>query len=148
VSLIDLRPILSQVRTIMDRGALAVEMVFLFTLVAAALVTLAAAQVSRDQRAREVAIMRTLGMSRRRLRAVILVEFGLLGLVGGLAAALLASVSGYLVATELFGLPGHVSPVIWLAGVVGGSLTVMLVGWLATRRLLQVPPVQVLNSGC
>ena len=48
VSMLDLRPILSQVREIMERGALAVEMVFAFTLLAAALVTFAAAQVSRD----------------------------------------------------------------------------------------------------
>lgn len=146
VSLIDLRPILSQVRAIMARGALAVETVFAFTLVAAALVTLAAAQVSRDQRAREVAIMRTLGMSRRRLRRVLLVEFGLLGLLGGLAASLLASISGYLIATELFGLPGRLSPTLWLAGVGGGTLVVMLVGWLATRRLLAVAPVRVLSA--
>jgi putative ABC transport system permease protein len=52
VSVLDVRPILSQVREIMERGALAVEMVFLFTLVAAALVTFAAAQVSRDARPR------------------------------------------------------------------------------------------------
>ncbi len=147
VSVLDIRPILSQVRDIMERGALAVEMVFLFTLVAAALVTFAAAQVSRDERAREVAVMRTLGASRRRLVGAVLIEFGLLGLIGGLLAAALASVSGYLVAVELFDLPGRFSPSVWWLGIGGGTLVVALVGWLATRRLLAVPPMQVLNSG-
>ncbi|MCG6965119.1 MAG: FtsX-like permease family protein [Chromatiaceae bacterium] len=146
VSVLDVRPILAQVREIMERGALAVEMVFLFTLIAAALVTLAAAQVSRDERAREVAVMRTLGASRRRLLGAVLAEFGLLGLIGGLLAALLASVSGYLIAVELFDLPGQVSAAIWWLGIGAGTAVVALVGWLATRRLLGVPPMQVLNS--
>jgi len=146
VSVLDVRPILAQVREIMERGALAVEMVFLFTLIAAALVTFAAAQVSRDERAREVAVMRTLGASRRRLLVAVLAEFGLLGLIGGLLAALLASVSGYLIAVHLFDLPGRFSAAIWWLGVGPGTLVVALVGWLATRRLLAVPPMQVLNS--
>jgi len=147
VSVIDVRPLLGQVRAIMERGARAVEMVFLFTLIAAALVTVAAAQVSRDERAREVAVMRTLGASRRRLLAAVLAEFGLLGLLGGGLAALLASASGYLIAVELFGLPGRVSAETWWLGIVVGTLVVALVGWLATRRLLSVPPIRVLNAG-
>ena len=147
VSVLDLRPILQQVREIMERGALAVELVFLFTLVAAALVTVAAAQVSRDERAREVAVMRTLGASRRHLVRAVLAEFGLLGLIGGVLAAMLASVSGYLVAVELFNLPGRFGLTTWLLGIGAGTVVVALVGWLATRRLLAVPPMRVLNSG-
>jgi putative ABC transport system permease protein len=131
----------------MGRGSLAVEMVFLFTLVAAALVTFAAAQVSRDARAREVAVMRTIGASRRRLLGAVLAEFGVLGFVGGLLGALLAAISGYLIAVELFDLPGRIGPAVWWLGIGAGTLVVALVGWLATRRLLAVPPMQVLNSG-
>jgi putative ABC transport system permease protein len=147
VSILDLRPLLEQVRTIMARGSLAVEMVFVFTLIAAALVTLAAAQVSRDARAREVAVMRTIGASRRQLAGAVLVEFGLLGFIGGLLGAALAALSGYLVAVELFDLPGRIGPAVWWLGIGAGTLTVALVGWLATRRLLAVPPLRVLNSG-
>ena len=147
VSVIDVRPLLEQVREIMGRGALAVELVFVFTLVAAGLVTVAAAQVSRDERAREVAVMRTLGASRRRLIGAVVAEFGLLGLLGGVLAAVLASVTGYLVAVELFDLPGRVGAAVWLLGVGIGAPVVTLVGWLATRRLLAVPPIRVLNSG-
>ncbi len=147
VSVLDLRPILAQVRDIMARGSLAVEMVFAFTLIAAALVTFAAAQVSRDARAREVAVMRTIGASRRLLLGAVLAEFGLLGFVGGLLGAALAAVSGYLIAIQLFDLPGQIGPAVWVFGIGLGTLVVAFVGWLATRRLLAVPPMQVLNSG-
>jgi putative ABC transport system permease protein len=147
VSVIDLRPILRQVREIMERGSLAVELVFGFTLIAAALVTVAAAEVSRDERAREVAVMRTLGVSRRRLMGAVLTEFGVLGFIGGLLAAGLAALGGFLIASRLFDLPGSIGPDVWLLGIGGGTLVVALVGWLATRRLVDVPPLRVLNSG-
>jgi putative ABC transport system permease protein len=147
VSVIDVRPLLEQVREIMGRGALAVELVFVFTLIAAGLVTVAAAQVSRDERAREVAVMRTLGASRRRLIGAVVAEFGLLGLLGGFLAAVLASVTGYLIAVELFDLPGRFGVGVWLLGIGIGAPVVTLVGWLATRRLLAVPPIRVLNAG-
>jgi putative ABC transport system permease protein len=147
VSVIDLRPILAQVREIMARGALAVEAVFLFTLVAAALVSLAAVQVSRDERAREVAVMRTIGASRAYLLRGVLAEFGLLGLIAGVLAALMAALSGYLIAVELFGLPGRIGAAVWWLGIGAGAGVVTAVGWLATRRLLGVPPLRVLNSG-
>jgi putative ABC transport system permease protein len=147
VSVLDLRPILAQVRDIMERGSFAVELVFVFTLLAAALVTFAAAQVSRDARAREVAVMRTLGASRRRLLGAVIAEFGLLGFVGGLLGAAVAATSGYLVAVELFDLPGRIGFAVWWLGIGAGTSVVALVGWLATRRLLAVPPIQVLNSG-
>ena len=73
---------------------------------------------------REVAVMRTLGASRRRLIGAVLAEFGLLGLLGGLLAAMLASVSGYLIAVELFDLPGRFSPATWALGIGGGTLVV------------------------
>ena len=92
--------------------------------------------------------MRTLGASRGRLLGAVVAEFGLLGLLGGLLAAVLASVCGYLIAVELFELPGRVSATIWWAGLVAGTLVVTLVGWLATRRLLSVPPLRVLNADC
>jgi putative ABC transport system permease protein len=147
VSVLDLRPILRQVREIMDRGSLAVEMVFVFTLFAAALVTVAAAEVSRDERAREVAVMRTLGVSRRHLMRAVLTEFGVLGLIGGLLASALAALGGFLIASRLFGLPGSVGAEVWLIGIGGGTLVVALVGWLATRRLVDIPPLRVLNAG-
>ena len=91
--------------------------------------------------------MRTIGASRRRLLGAVFAEFGLLGFVGGLLGAILAAVSGYLIAVELFDLPGRIGPAVWWLGIGAGTLIVARVGWLATRRLLGIPPMPVLNSG-
>ncbi len=147
VSVLDLRPLLSQVRDIMDRGALAIEGVFSFTLLAAILVTLGAVQISREERAQEMAVLRTLGASRRQVLLGVLAEFGLLGLLSGLVAASLSSLTGYLVAVELFGLQPVFNPYVWVLGVSAGVVILLAVGYLSTRSLLRQPPLRVLNSG-
>ena len=64
VTIIDLDALLTQVRGVMDKAALAVQYVFLFTLVAGLMVLLAAVQATRDERRYESAMLRTLGASR------------------------------------------------------------------------------------
>ena len=87
ITVIDLESVLEQVRSIMDRAALAIQYVFLFTLLAGVVVLLAAVQATREERRFEVALLRTLGASRRRVLAALVVEFVSLGVLAGLLAA-------------------------------------------------------------
>ncbi len=146
ISLLDIRPMLQRVRGIMDKGALAVESVFLFTLLAAALVTLSAVQISRKERAAEIAILRTLGAGRSLVTAAMLTEFGLLGIFSGFLGATLAAVAEQLIADHLFGLEAGLNVQLWLTGMVGGLLGLVLIGFLVMRSLLSTPPVHVLRS--
>lgn len=146
VSLLDVRPMLERIREVMDKGALAVESVFLFTLLAAILVTLSAVQITREERAREIAILRTLGSSRRLVLSSVLIEFGVLGLLAGGLGTLLATVAGQLVADRLFELEMEFNFVVFLAGIAGGVLGMVLVGYFATRALLDTSPLRVLHS--
>lgn len=146
VNVIDLRPLLEQVRAVIEQGASAIESVFIFTLLAAVMVTLAAIQISRDQRAQEIAVLRTLGASRQLVRKAVMVEFGLMGLLSGLVAAILASFINAVLAARLFDLGSHINPSVWLVGCLAGVIGVSVVGLLATRGLLKTPPVRVLQS--
>ena len=67
VTVFDLEAILSQVRMVVDRASLAVQYVFLFTLLAGVMVLLAAVQVTRDERRFESAILHALGADRRKI---------------------------------------------------------------------------------
>ena len=75
VTVIDLDALLSQVRAVMDKAALAVQYVFLFTLAAGLMVLLAAVQATRDERRYESAMLRTLGASRRVVFQGVAAEF-------------------------------------------------------------------------
>lgn len=145
-SVLDVEPLLAQVRAVMDQGVRAVEAVFLFTVAAGVLVLYAAVQASRDERAIETAVLRTLGASRRRVLQAVLVEFAALGLLAGVLAAAVATAVGYVLATQVFELPWQFNPWLWLAGAGCGALGVALAGLAAAAPLVNTPPAQVLRA--
>ncbi|MGA0000267.1 MAG: ABC transporter permease [Steroidobacteraceae bacterium] len=147
VSIFDLEAILTQVRQVGDQASLAVQYVFLFTLVAGVVVLLAAIQSTRDERAWESAMLRTLGASRRIVMAGVAAEFGVLGVLSGLLAAIVATVAGWALATQLFNLEYVVDLRVWLVGLLAGLLLVGGAGLLATRGVIRQSPVATLRRG-
>jgi putative ABC transport system permease protein len=146
VTAIDLDAVLGQVRDVMDKAALAVQAVFVFTLLAGLTVLWAAVQATRDERRYESAMLRTFGASRNRVLGGVAVEFVAIGLLAGLLAATGASLAGYLLATNLFELEYGFSPALWLGGMLSGVLFVGLSGLAATWRVVTHAPVNVLRA--
>ena len=147
VTLLDLDVILRQVRMIIDRASLAVQYVFLFTLLAGITVLLAAIQVTKDERRFESAILHTLGAGRRKILQGLAVEFTALGTLAGLLAAFGATAVGWVVAEQAFELDYGLNPWVWLAGCIAGAVVVGFCGTLATRGAVSEPPVAVLREG-
>jgi putative ABC transport system permease protein len=146
VTIIDIDALLSQVRDVMDKAALAVQYVFVFTLAAGLVVLLAAVQATRDERRYESAMLRTLGASRRVVFQGVAAEFTALGLLAGVLAAAGASVAGYFLAREAFNLQYELDPWVWVAGAVGGALLVGIAGVLAARSVVTQPPAATLRE--
>ena len=143
---VDVAQIMAQVQKMMDQVAGAVEFVFLFTLAAGLVVLYAAIASTRDERAFEAAVMRTLGASRRQIAAAQFAEFAFMGALAGLLAAAGASVLGYALAVKVLNVPYLGNPWIWLIGVAAGSVGVAIAGMLGTRRVLATPPIRVLRE--
>lgn len=146
VTAIDLDAVLGQVRDVMDKAALAVQAVFIFTLLAGLTVLWAAVQATRDERRYESAMLRTFGASKRRVLGGVATEFTAIGLLAGLLAAAGASLAGYLLATQLFELNYHFSFTLWLVGPLAGVLFVGISGMAATWRVITHPPISVLRN--
>jgi putative ABC transport system permease protein len=147
VSIFDMDDLLSQVRSIVERAVLAVQSVFIFTLLAGVVVLLAAVQATRDERRYESAMLRTLGASRRTVLLGVLVEFALVGLLAGIIAAAAASIGGYFLATRVLQIPYVPNPVLWLTGALSGAALVCVAGYFATRSALSQPPMATLRYG-
>jgi len=145
VTLIDLESVLAQLRSMIDKASLAVQAVFVFTLLAGVLVLLAAVQVTRDERRFESAILHTLGARKKTILQGIVSEFVALGSLAGLLGALGASVVGYLLAENLFDLDYRLDPLLWVVGLTAGAAIVGITGTLATRKAVNEPPVSVLR---
>jgi putative ABC transport system permease protein len=146
VSVFDVDAILKQIREIMDRATLAVQYVFLFTLVAGVVVLLAAVQSTRDERRYESAMLRTLGASRGTVLQGVAAEFAALGFLSGTLAAFGATGVGWLLARRLFSLQFEIDPWVWALGLVCGTVLVGLSGTLATRRVVNTPPIVTLRD--
>jgi len=145
MTLIDVGTLLRQVRGIIEQGVRAVEYVFVFTLAAGILVMFAGIQASLAVRRREHGVLRTLGASRRQMLRSLAVEFTAAGLLAGLTASIFAELTGWVLASELLGLPFSFNPWLWLVGVLGSGLAIGLAGTLGTYRLLVRPPLAALR---
>jgi putative ABC transport system permease protein len=147
ISIFDMDDLLQQVRSIIEKAVLAVQSVFLFTLLAGVVVLLAAVQATRDERRYESAMLRTLGAARRTVLLGVMLEFALIGVMAGVVAAAAASTGAWLLATRLLEIPYQPDPVLWLAGAVTGAALVCVAGYLATRSALSQPPMSILRHG-
>jgi putative ABC transport system permease protein len=146
VSVFDLDDLLEQVRAVIDKAVLAVQSVFVFTLLAGLTVLLAAVQASRDERRYESAMLRTLGAARGVVARGIVAEFAALGMLSGLLAAVGASIAGVLLANTVLQIDYRLDPWVWVYGLAGGALLVAGSGWLATRSVLSEPPARSLRG--
>ncbi|PUB88159.1 MAG: hypothetical protein B6D72_02765 [gamma proteobacterium symbiont of Ctena orbiculata] len=146
ITALDVTALMTQVRTIMDRGALAVESVFLFTLAAGLVLLYAGIQASHELKAQETAVLRTLGVKRSVLLLSTLLEFALLGGLAGLVSAALASAISYSLAHAVFNLPWQLDLSMWFSALLFGALCVGIAGTLASRTLLNTPPLVTMRK--
>lgn len=147
VTVIDVEALLGKVREIIERVILAVEYVFLFTVLAGLLVLFAAIQATQDERLFESALLRTLGARQGVILQSLLAEFATLGLLAGLLAALAATLLGYVLAQQVFTIPYTPNALVWLLGGGAGLIGVSVAGLLGTRAVLTQPPWRQLREG-
>ncbi|MGD8803337.1 MAG: FtsX-like permease family protein, partial [Gammaproteobacteria bacterium] len=147
ITLIDVDTIMQRVRGIMDRVSLAVEFIFLFTILAGLAVLYAAIQANQDERRFENAVLRTLGAKRKTLLLGLVAEFTTLGALSGLLAGLAATSLAWLLAENIFRFDYQFDITVALIGVISGIVIVVVAGVLGTRSVLTHPPVETLREG-
>lgn len=92
-------------------------------------------------------MLRTLGARRRVVLQGVAAEFTTLGLLAGTLAAFGASAAGYVLARRVFNLDYSVDPTVWIVGLLAGALLVGVTGTLATRSVVDHPPIDTLRKG-
>ncbi|QXZ09585.1 ABC transporter permease [Comamonas sp. Y33R10-2] len=143
---VDLSSTLVQVQQVMDQVIRAVEFLFGFTLVAGLVVLFASVTGTREERAREYAIMRAVGARSGLLQQVQSAELAGVGLMAGFLASCVALAVGWALARWVFDFEWAL---IWwapIAGALAGALLAWLAGWWALREVVKRPVMQTLRQ--
>jgi len=146
ITSVDMTATIGQIQRVLDQVIGAVEFLFAFTLAAGLVVLFAAVTATREERAREFAIMRAVGAQARLLRQVQRIELAGVGLLAGLLASVVASLVGWALAKYVFNFDWAVSLWVPLLGALAGALLALLAGWWGLREVLLRPVVQTLRQ--
>ena len=145
VTNVDMSATLNQIQRVLDQVIRAVEFLFGFTLAAGLVVLFAAVTATREERAREFAIMRAVGARASLLRQVQRAELIGVGLLAGVLASGVASVIGWALARYVFDFTWTASPLIIIGGALSGAVLALAAGWWGLRDVLRRPVVETLR---
>jgi putative ABC transport system permease protein len=145
ITSIDMTSTINQVQGVLDKVIRAVEFLFGFTLAAGLVVLFAAVTATREERAREFAIMRAVGARASLLRQVQRAELAGIGLLAGFLASMVAMAVGWALARYAFDFEWTGSPFVPLAGALAGAVLALAAGWWGLREVLNRPVVETLR---
>ncbi len=147
VTVVNIADVLEIVQGVVDQVALVTRFVSAFTILAGAIILASSVAGTRFRRIREVAILKTVGATRGKIVGIFSVEFVILGCVAGLMGSLLATGFSAIALDRLFRQASL--QVDWLpnvAAVVLTALVAVAAGWLASARILNRKPLEVLRG--
>jgi len=145
ITSVDMSSTIAQVQRVLEQVIGAIEFLFGFALAAGLVVLFAAVSATREERAREFAIMRAIGATNRLLRQVQRAELIGVGLVAGLLASTVATIVGWALARYVFEFDWTVSLWVLLWGALCGAVLAWLAGWWGLHEVLRRPVVDTLR---
>jgi putative ABC transport system permease protein len=146
VTNVDMSATLRQVQGVLDKVIRAVEFLFGFTLAAGLVVLFAAVTATREERAREFAVMRAVGARSSLLRQVQRAELVGVGLLAGFLASSVAMAVGWGLARYAFDFAWRASPFVPVLGALAGAALALAAGWWGLRGVITRPVVETLRK--
>ena len=146
ISSIDLTAIKRTVDRIVSRVSIAIRFMALFSLAVAIPVLFSAVSATRRARIREGVLLKTLGATRGQIARILLAEYSLLGVLGGLTGMVLSILGAWAVVRYIFKTPftPALVPISGIAVAIVG-LT-LLIGLLAGRDVFRETPIAALRD--
>jgi putative ABC transport system permease protein len=138
--------VLSAIGALLDQIAAALTVTGALTLLAGTFVLVGAVAAGQRRRVREAVILRTLGATRSQIRVAWLTEFGLLGCVAGVIAAVVGSAASYGVAHYIMHTDWIFLPVTLIYTLAGALALMLLFGYAGTAAALRVRPAPLLRN--
>ena len=146
VQIFDVADIVAAVQKLVNNFVIAISFVGSFVILSGILILMGSVALTKSQRIYENAILKTLGARRPTLAAILLAEYGLLGILSGLIGAGFAVLLSFAVSRYILDIKWEFAPFLMVAGVVVTTLLVMVVGAAASFDVLFRKPLATLRS--
>jgi putative ABC transport system permease protein len=147
VTVIFVREVLEKVSALVRRLATGVRLLGVFTFAAGLGILAAAFHIAGDRRRREVALLKTLGMTRGQILGTFAFEQLLVGLTAGLIGTGAGVLLGWAVVRHVLDLPWTGSWRIAISATLTTVAVTIVTSLAATRGALQTRPSETLRSG-
>jgi putative ABC transport system permease protein len=146
ITAIDVAQTLNTFRLLIHKLSQAVELVWVFMLVAGLIVLFASVQASLPSRRQEVALLRVAGASRRYVVFGVVGEFFILGLVAAVTALIVSEAILYWLQVRQFKLDYQTALWPWVCVPLLGSVSIAVLGGFYCRQLVSVAPAAILRE--
>lgn len=146
VTFVRIREILEKLVAILDRIGLAVRFLGGFTVLAGIAILAGAVSAGSARRAREVALLKTLGVTRAGVVAMFAVEYALVGLVAGAIGTAGGAALAWAVLTRGMEIGWHLHPLVLATALAATALLAATAGIAASARALARRPIEVLRG--
>ena len=146
VTVVHIRDVMDKVMVVLGNLALAVRSLGAFTVVAGVIVLGGTVAATQARRAREVALLKTVGMTRKDVAAVFAIEYALTGLVASVVGIAAGALLAWGVVAQWMELPWDLrAGEVALAAGVTVALAIVA-GLAASAKALAAKPVEVLRA--
>ncbi|MCU7938707.1 MAG: FtsX-like permease family protein [gamma proteobacterium symbiont of Bathyaustriella thionipta] len=135
ITIIEVDEVLKEVQFIINKVSAAIEVIFIFIVIAGGLILSASLSSTMASRMYENAIIRTLGASAKQLRRCLMVEFIIVAILSALIAVLLAECSTYMLYHQVFQMEYQLHPNVWLAVVLLSLLIICGLGNIVVNKI-------------
>lgn len=146
ISVVDFGVVIKTVEDLLDRVALVIRFLAMFSLFTGLVVLVGAMLNSRLQRVRENTLLRTLGANRRQLLQILTVEYAALGILSACTGLLLAVAATWALTKFVFEIDFRPSALPLFMGIGLLALLTLTLGVLGNRQVVNTPPLQVLRE--
>jgi putative ABC transport system permease protein len=146
LSVIDIRDIIEAASKVIDMVSTAVSFVGGFVFLSGLLILIGSIAMTKYHRLYESAILKTLGAKRKLIVLIMLIEYGVLGLLAGLIGSAAAIILSWSVSKYSLEIGWSFTPSINFLGVAFTLLLVMIIGVISSWDVMLKKPLGILRA--
>jgi len=146
VSIIDLGQLLKVLDELLDKITFVIRFMASFSMITGWIVLISAVRSSKNQRLREIVLLRTMGAKGTQILAITAIEYLFLGMLSAAAGLLMAMAGSW--ALAYFSFAADFSPGWWPGFLLFSIITLIVVitGMLSSKSILNRSPLEVLRK--